>query len=75
MESILIVKIFALLIDYECGDVIAPDCQTEFDYALNNHHLDQFYNRCATEGSSNPLRQRCRLCCEGENYDRYKNNV
>lgn len=42
---------------------ISGDCQTEYDNAIRNNNLASFYNRCQTEGGSNPLRNRCALCC------------
>lgn len=45
-------------------DRISGDCRTEYDNAIRNNNLASFYNRCRTEGGSNPLRNRCALCCE-----------
>ena len=28
--------------------------------------MDKFYYRCGNEGGINPLRLRCRLCCEND---------
>ena len=53
-------------LDYQCGGNISGDCSSEFNNAQNNKKLDEFYYRCATEGGSEPLRLRCRLCCENE---------
>merc|ERR1712241_762605 len=51
--------------ELECGDKISSDCRSECDNALRNGNLDHFYNRCETEGGSQPLRKRCSLCCDG----------
>ena len=32
-------------------------------------NLDYFYHRCATEGGSDPLRNRCLLCCNEDKPD------
>merc|ERR1712241_1660793 len=50
--------------ELECGDKISSDCRSECDNALRNGNLDHFYNRCETEGGSQPLRKRCSLCCD-----------
>ena len=52
------------LSEYQCGDGISEDCQSEYNNAINNGNLDYFYRRCATEGGSQPLRTRCSLCCD-----------
>merc|ERR1719322_1958805 len=49
--------------DYECGNEISDDCESEYNNAINNGDLDSFYSRCETEGGSSPLRARCALCC------------
>ena len=51
------------LSEYQCGDGISDDCQSEYNNAINNGNLDYFYHRCAREGGSQPLRTRCSLCC------------
>ena len=56
-----IINIF--LLDYECGNEISDDCESEY----NNGDLDSFYSRCETEGGSSPLRARCALCCNQGN--------
>ena len=56
-------------LDYQCGENITSDCRSEFDNARNNNKMDEFYHRCAEEGGSNPLRLRCRLCCDNEKSD------
>ena len=53
-------------IDYECGEDISDDCQSEFNNHRNNNDMDKFYYRCGNEGGINPLRLRCRLCCEND---------
>ena len=50
--------------EYSCGNYTSVDCQSEYNNAINNGNLDYFYHRCATEGGSQPLRTRCKLCCE-----------
>ena len=47
-----------------CGNYNSNDCKTEFRNAQNNRKLDDFYRRCKNEGGSNPLRKRCKYCCE-----------
>ena len=37
----------------------------EYENANNNDNLQSFYDRCAIEGGSEPLRLRCSLCCAG----------
>ena len=53
--------------EYRCGDEISDDCQTEYNNAQTNGNLEYFYERCATEGGSQPLRTRCQLCCNNQN--------
>ena len=53
-----------LISEYQCGDTISDDCRSEYNNAINNGNLDYFYERCATEGGSQPLRTRCSLCCD-----------
>jgi len=49
---------------YQCNDTyISPDCQSEYDNAVQNGNLEYFYHRCATEGGATPMRTRCSLCC------------
>lgn len=48
----------------QCGAAIAGDCQSAFNNAKNQDNVAAFCNRCANEGGSNPLRKRCRLCCD-----------
>jgi len=47
----------------DCGNYDSTDCVSEYNNAVNNHDLDAFYHRCATEGGANPLRKRCSKCC------------
>ena len=56
-------------LDYQCGGNISSDCSSQFNNAQNNDKLDEFYYRCAAEGGSDPLRLRCRLCCDNEESD------
>lgn len=50
--------------DHDCPtNTISGDCRTEYDNAIRNNNLASFYNRCKSEGGSNPLRNRCALCC------------
>jgi hypothetical protein len=44
--------------DLPCGSDNSDDCVTEF-----HHGLGPFCFRCSHEGGSNPLRNRCHLCC------------
>merc|ERR1712110_168246 len=48
----------------QCGTTNAGDCQGAFNHAKNQDNVAAFCNRCANEGGSNPLRKRCRLCCD-----------
>ena len=49
---------------YECNDTyISDDCQAEYDNAVLNGNLEDFYLNCATEGGATPLRDSCSLCC------------
>ena len=49
---------------YECNDsYISDDCQAEYDNAVLNGNLEDFYLNCATEGGATPLRDSCSLCC------------
>ena len=50
----------------ECGTDTSTDCQTEYDNALVNGQLRYFYERCAKEGGSSPLRDECVLCCQSK---------
>ena len=50
--------------EYNCGNYTSDDCQSEYNNAINNGNLDYFYHRCAAELGSQPLRTRCKLCCE-----------
>jgi len=47
----------------ECGTEKTGDCLTEWQNAVVNGELDSFYERCATETGSNPLRTSCAYCC------------
>ena len=53
------------IIEYHCDSTmpISDDCQAEYDNAVQNGQLDDFYYRCATETGEQPLRTRCPLCC------------
>jgi len=44
--------------DLPCGSDNSDDCVTEF-----HNGLGPFCYRCSHEGGSNPLRNRCHLCC------------
>jgi uncharacterized protein YegL len=50
-----------------CGSYDSSDCKSEYNNGKNNGNLGNFYSRCRTEGGSQPLRNRCSLCCTGEN--------
>ena len=52
--------------EYLCDDKNSDDCQVEYNNAVNNGTLDYFYRRCATEGGEEPLRTRCKLCCNAD---------
>ena len=54
-----------MILEYECGTTDSSDCTSEYENANNNNNLQSFYDRCATEGGSEPLRLRCSLCCSG----------
>ena len=58
------------IIEYHCDSTmpISDDCQAEYDNAVQNGQLDDFYYRCATETGEQPLRTRCPLCCGEGNY-------
>ena len=60
---------FIYFTEYNCGNSISDDCQSEYNNAINNGNLDYFYHRCATEGGSQPLRTRCSLCCNNNDND------
>ena len=53
----------------DCGSGISDDCQMEWD---DKESEEKFYERCDSEGGSNPLRWRCSLCCPGMNYIWFK---
>ena len=58
---------------YTCGHHISEDCRHEYDHHADHNDLETFYQRCATEGGSNTLRSRCRLCCnDGSRTSVYK---
>ena len=58
--------------DFECGYEISDDCLSEYNNAVDDDNLDQFYHRCDTEGGSQPLRTRCSLCCnKGHFFDSF----
>merc|ERR1712190_332650 len=44
--------------DQPCGSDNSDDCVTEY-----RHGLEHFCFRCSNERGSNPLRNRCHLCC------------
>merc|ERR1711972_889182 len=44
--------------DLSCGSDNSDDCVTEYQ-----HGLEHFCFQCSHEGGSNPLRNRCHLCC------------
>ena len=52
--------------EYLCDDQNSDDCLVEYNNAVNNITLDYFYRRCATEGGEEPLRTRCKLCCNAD---------
>ena len=54
-----------MILEYECGTTDSSDCTSEYENAKNSDNLQSFYDRCATEGGSEPLRLRCSLCCAG----------
>ena len=54
-----------MILEYECGTTDSSDCTSEYENSKNNNNLQSFYDRCSTEGGSEPLRLRCSLCCTG----------
>ena len=56
-------------LEYECGDSDSSDCTSEYNNAVNNGNLEGFFDRCANEGGSQPLRARCSLCCSQNNQE------
>ena len=46
-----------------CAQTDSTDCQTEYNNAVANGNLDNFYYRCRTEDGASPLRDRCSKCC------------
>merc|ERR1712226_574278 len=50
----------------DCGSGISDDCQMEWD---DKESEEKFYERCDSEGGSNPLRWRCSLCCPDSTCD------
>ena len=60
--------------EYLCDDKNSDYCNAEFGNAINNGNLDYFYHRCSTKGdlfyngrmlsvTDQPLKTRCKLCC------------
>merc|ERR1719265_729226 len=51
-------------VSYTCGKGISSDCRSEEGNARRNNQMQNFCGRCATEGGAQPLRSRCKLCCD-----------
>ena len=48
---------------YECyGTDVSDDCQSEYDNAVRNGNMVDFYHRCTIDEG---FRTKCALCCEG----------